>query len=61
MFGIRAGDLIEISVDARHILLSKVEDRCVFCGTAVALVEFAGKRVCRSCQASLTDREPEDA
>jgi transcriptional pleiotropic regulator of transition state genes len=61
MFGIQAGDLVEISVDARHILLSKLEDRCVFCGSAAQLVEFAGKRVCRDCQAGLSARAFEDA
>jgi AbrB family transcriptional regulator, transcriptional pleiotropic regulator of transition state genes len=48
-FGIRPGDMIEIAVDSDAILLSKVEDRCVFCADATELIEFSGKVVCRPC------------
>jgi AbrB family transcriptional regulator, transcriptional pleiotropic regulator of transition state genes len=48
-FGIRPGDMIEIAVDSDAILLSKVEDRCVFCGGTANLTEFSGKLVCGAC------------
>jgi transcriptional pleiotropic regulator of transition state genes len=41
--------MIEIAVDSDAILLSKVEDRCVFCADATELIEFSGKVVCRPC------------
>ena len=48
-FGISPGDLIEIAVDTHAILLTKVEDRCVFCGGTASLSEFSGKLVCGEC------------
>ena len=38
-FDISAGDLIEITVDSDAILLTKVENRCVFCGGTTGLSE----------------------
>jgi transcriptional pleiotropic regulator of transition state genes len=52
-FGINPGDLIEIAVDSDAILLTKVEDRCVFCGQTVDLTEFSGKLVCAGCLSRL--------
>jgi transcriptional pleiotropic regulator of transition state genes len=49
LFGIREGDLVEIFVDEDRIVLSKLEDRCVFCGSHQDLHEFSGKLVCSSC------------
>ena len=48
-FDIRPGDLIEIAVDSDAILLTKVENRCVFCGETASLSEFSGKLVCGEC------------
>jgi AbrB family transcriptional regulator, transcriptional pleiotropic regulator of transition state genes len=59
--GIRPGDLIEIAVDSDAILLSKVEDRCVFCSGAADLSEFAGKLVCRGCLIRLAAENPSGA
>lgn len=56
-FGIRPGDLVEISVDSGAIVLSKVEDRCVFCSSQDALVEFSGKLVCRVCVLALRSKD----
>jgi transcriptional pleiotropic regulator of transition state genes len=52
-FGIEPGDLLEIAVEGGVIVLSKVEDRCVFCASEDGLVEFAGKLVCDECAAKL--------
>jgi transcriptional pleiotropic regulator of transition state genes len=40
LFGIREGDLVEIFVEDNHIVLSKVEEHCVFCGATSELREF---------------------
>ena len=53
VFGIREGDLVEIAVDGHHIVLTKVEQRCVFCGDPNALVEYVGKLVCEGCVAGI--------
>lgn len=50
LFGIREGDLVEISVDGERIVLAKVEDRCVICGSSDDLREFENKNVCASCR-----------
>ena len=53
VFGIREGDLVDIAVDGQHIVLTKVEQRCVFCSDGAALVEYSGKLVCQSCRTAL--------
>ena len=60
-FGIRPGDLIEIAVDSDAILLTKVEDRCVFCGGTASLNEFASKLVCGECVSRLAAEEASGA
>jgi AbrB family transcriptional regulator, transcriptional pleiotropic regulator of transition state genes len=60
-FGIRPGDMIEVAVDSDAILLTKVEDRCVFCGGTADLIEFSGKLVCRGCVSRLSAEKPSDA
>jgi AbrB family transcriptional regulator, transcriptional pleiotropic regulator of transition state genes len=60
-FGISPGDLIEIGVDTDAILLTKVEDRCVFCGGTASLSEFSGKLVCGECVSRLAAEEASGA
>ena len=55
VFGIREGDLVDIAVEGASIVLTKVEQRCVFCGDSAALVEYSGKLVCEGCVAGLRD------
>ena len=57
-FGISPGDLIEIAVDSNAILLSKVEDRCIFCGGTADLREFSGRLVCGGCVSRLAAESP---
>jgi AbrB family transcriptional regulator, transcriptional pleiotropic regulator of transition state genes len=49
LFGIHEGDLVEIFVEEGRIVLAKVEEHCVFCGSTTDLREFGGKLVCHSC------------
>ncbi len=60
-FGISPGDLIEIAVDSDAILLTKIEDRCVFCGSAEELIEYSGKLVCGGCVSRLAREKPAGA
>ena len=53
VFGIREGDLVEIAVDGSSIVLTKMEQRCVFCGDSTSLLEYSGKLVCEGCVAGL--------
>lgn len=59
-FGIGPGDMIEVAVDSDAILLTKVEDRCVFCSGTADLIEFSRKLVCRPCVSRLAGERPED-
>src|SRR5687767_14722134 len=49
LFGIRAGDSLEIAVDDSGIVLRKQESRCVFCGGDDSLRPHHDKQVCGSC------------
>lgn len=49
-------DYMEIFTQDDCIILKKYSPSCVFCGTNEDVVEFGGKRVCRSCAAALFDR-----
>lgn len=53
--GIDVGDLVDISIDGNHVVLEKVEQRCVFCGSTDELHEHRGKLVCAACVAALSD------
>ena len=52
--GIDVGDLVDISVDEGRVVLEKVEQRCVFCGSTDALREHRTKLVCTACLAELS-------
>ena len=52
--GLREGDLVEVALDGTRILLTTVDARCIFCGSGIDLLDFAGKRVCGGCVARLT-------
>ena len=60
-FDISPGDLIEIAVESDAILLTKVENRCVFCGETASLSEFSGKLVCGECVNRLAAEEASGA
>jgi AbrB family transcriptional regulator, transcriptional pleiotropic regulator of transition state genes len=60
-FDISAGDLIEITVDSDAILLTKVQNSCVFCAGTAGLSEFSGKLVCNECFSRLAAEEASGA
>lgn len=53
-FAIREGDYLEISVEGEHIIFSKKQDVCVFCGSLSDLKEFKSRMVCATCVGELT-------
>ena len=55
-FGIQEGDLVDISVADGALVLTKVENRCVFCRATTGLVEHSGRHVCGSCAAEIAHR-----
>ena len=42
-------DPLEIYVDGEYIILKKYEPACVFCGSAVGVINHNGKNICRNC------------
>jgi transcriptional pleiotropic regulator of transition state genes len=54
LFDIHEGDYLEIHVEENRIILSKVEDRCVFCSEAEGLQPYRDKLVCETCVTSLS-------
>ncbi|MGI6200167.1 MAG: AbrB/MazE/SpoVT family DNA-binding domain-containing protein [Christensenellales bacterium] len=57
--GIHLHDAMEIYVMGEQILLTKLQDRCVFCQGADQLQDFRGKKVCAQCLDSL-QRQQDD-
>ena len=53
MFGIRAGDEVEIGVDGDAIVLRKLGGGCVFCDGVEGLRSYRDKQVCRRCAAEV--------
>ncbi|HEV7888941.1 MAG TPA: AbrB/MazE/SpoVT family DNA-binding domain-containing protein [Acidimicrobiales bacterium] len=53
LFGIRPGDALEISVVEGSIVLHKLESGCVFCDGDLAVREYKGKLVCKTCAGEL--------
>lgn len=47
---IEDGDAFEIFVDGDRIVLSKYAPLCLFCGGGDELVEYCGKKICKSCR-----------
>ncbi len=46
-------DPIEIYVDGRSIVLKKIEENCIFCGSDKNLITFKDKLICKKCFDSL--------
>jgi transcriptional pleiotropic regulator of transition state genes len=53
-FGIREGDHLDIAVDGDHIVLTRLEDSCVFCRSGEDLKEFRGRLVCTRCMSEIS-------
>ncbi len=51
--GIGNHDLVEISLDANRIVVTKVERTCVFCGSTAELRQHRERLVCAPCVAAL--------
>ena len=49
LLGIGAGDELVISVDGAAISLTKLEQRCTFCGGQQDLRSYRDKQVCATC------------
>ena len=53
--GIDEKDALEIYVDNEKIILKKYEPACIFCGNAVDMQDYRGKRVCKDCALDMID------
>jgi len=49
IFGIDALQGMEIHVEGQRIIISKHQNKCVFCDGTESLVPFSGKLVCCAC------------
>ena len=54
LFNIREGDQLSISIDGSSIVLQKMENTCIFCGSTDSVIAFHGKGLCSSCKAHLS-------
>jgi AbrB family transcriptional regulator, transcriptional pleiotropic regulator of transition state genes len=55
LHGIQTGDALEISVDGDSIVLRKLSQGCVFCGTSDGLSSYRSRSICTGCRDGLTD------
>jgi AbrB family transcriptional regulator, transcriptional pleiotropic regulator of transition state genes len=55
LFGIKAGDAVDIAVQADAIVLRKVDRACVFCDGVSDLGTYRGRPVCAACRTGLSD------
>lgn len=46
---IEEGTPLEIFTDGENIVLRKYKASCIFCGEAKNVINFKGKKVCKSC------------
>lgn len=53
-FGIDTRDPLEIFIDGKRIILSKIEEVCHFCASSKNIRTFKGKKVCRACQKAIS-------
>ncbi|MCA1839210.1 MAG: AbrB/MazE/SpoVT family DNA-binding domain-containing protein [Actinomycetota bacterium] len=58
-FGIREGDLLDISVENERVILSLQHSSCVFCNSTTDLKEFQTKMICATCIQDLTGSSPQ--
>jgi AbrB family transcriptional regulator, transcriptional pleiotropic regulator of transition state genes len=54
---IREGDTLDVAIEDGHLVLSKHDPACVFCGTRTDLVEHAGRHACAGCVSQLGARQ----
>ena len=58
LHGIQTGDALEISVDGDSIVLRKLSQGCVFCGTGDGLSSYRSRSICGDCRRELTEPAP---
>ncbi len=51
--GLNAGDGAEIFTEGNTIILRKHETSCIFCGSTDDIIEYSGKKICKSCAEKL--------
>jgi AbrB family transcriptional regulator, transcriptional pleiotropic regulator of transition state genes len=55
VFGIREGDLLDMTIEGDAIVVRKLERNCVFCNGFDDLGLFRGKLICAHCISSLRE------
>lgn len=53
VFGIREGDLLDMTIEGDGLLLRKLTQGCVFCESTAELGMFRAKLVCNDCHRAL--------
>ena len=54
LFNIREGDQLSISIEGSSIVLQKLENTCIFCGSTDSVMSFHGKGLCSICKSQLS-------
>lgn len=56
VFGIRDGDLLDMTIEGDAVIVRKLQRACVFCDSLDDLGMFKGKLVCAPCLVQLRDQ-----
>lgn len=54
---INAKDPVEIRMEGSEVIISKHENRCVFCGNLKPTIRFNGKLMCNKCLKEINEME----
>lgn len=58
VFGIREGDLLDMTIEGDGLHIRKLDRNCVFCEATLELGLFRGKLVCSGCNDALRQGSP---
>ncbi len=59
--GIDIKDGLEIFVDGEKIILRKYEPACIFCQSAVDIINYEGKMICSLCARAIISKAEKSA
>ena len=56
VMGIAERDPLEIYVDGNSIVLKKYQSACIFCDSALDVINYKGKNICAKCLKELGEK-----
>ena len=54
--GIEEKDRIEIFVEGESVILRKYHPACIFCDSAVGVINYRGRNICQACIRAMSEQ-----